>query len=101
MSKLDILHMLLLLPSRLCPTRLFNASYSGDRQYYRLSSMLLYSGCHYVTLVRGAGRSRSSEWAVLDDDKSAQHLESWHSVLEYCARSSMRPTMLFFKAVGP
>ena len=97
-SKLQILHLLLLLPSELCPAKMFNASYKGNREYYRLSSMILYSGKHYLTMVRGPAQ-RSDEWAVLDDDKPVIHHHTWLSVIKYCTSLRMRPTMLFFTAI--
>lgn len=67
---------------------------------YKLQSILLYTGSHYMTIVRVATSlsSQKKEWHLLNDEElRVDGFEQWEDVINYIMQSQSVPTMVIYQ----
>lgn len=66
---------------------------------YKLQSIVLYTGSHYLTIVRVATSlsRQKKEWHLLNDEElRVEGFEQWEDVINYIMQSQSVPTMVIY-----
>lgn len=66
---------------------------------YKLQSIVLYTGSHYLTIVRVATTlsGQKKEWHLLNDEElRVEGFEQWEDVINYIMQSQSVPTMVIY-----